>query len=143
MATSDDKQRPSAGTPTDCLSCGERHSAPTTTCADYDMAHAAWSAPRRAPQGHGEPCAMCGKPCNALAGNPGRWPLALVPTWRADFEAGRIAWHCTRCVMRSMAALRELTEAAESYATGGSISRLARATAESMSLITGPDKEDP
>jgi hypothetical protein len=32
---------------------------------------------RAAREGHGEPCYYCQEPCNSVAGNPGRWPVAL------------------------------------------------------------------
>lgn len=49
---------------------------------------------REALSGHGEPCYYCADPCNALAGDPGRWPIAMC---HAD-EPGRMKWHHTRCV---------------------------------------------
>jgi hypothetical protein len=46
------------------------------------------------PQGHGQPCYYCGKPCNCLIGNPNAWP---IPLCHAD-EPGVVKWHHTGCV---------------------------------------------
>jgi hypothetical protein len=46
------------------------------------------------PQGHGEPCYYCGKPCDSLAGNPGEWPICL-----SHRDAPGVAkWHHASCV---------------------------------------------
>lgn len=46
------------------------------------------------PQGHDEPCFYCGEPCEAFAGDPGRWPLGFC---QPD-GTGITRWHHTRCV---------------------------------------------
>ena len=65
-----------------------------------------------AQEGHGLPCYYCGGKCNSLAGNPGRWPIALC---HAE-EPGVVKWHHTECVSRRLHerdALRERAEKAE------------------------------
>lgn len=54
------------------------------------------------PQGHGDPCYYCGKPCNGFAGNPGEWP---IPLCHAD-DPGRVKWHHIDCVSSRLAAPR-------------------------------------
>ena len=56
-------------------------------------------------QGHNAPCCMCGERCDALAANPGLWPLILVPVWR-ECEPGVAEVHCSNCVHAMMAATR-------------------------------------
>jgi len=58
-------------------------------------------------QGHNAPCCKCGELCSALAADPGRWPLILVPVWR-DCEPGVTEVHCSRCVHEMMVASRRL-----------------------------------
>lgn len=49
-------------------------------------------------EGHNEPCYYCHQPCNSLAGNPGKWPVALT---HKD-EPGVVKWHHTSCVTRRL-----------------------------------------
>lgn len=46
------------------------------------------------PEGHGKPCHYCGEPCDALIGNPNRWP---IPLCHRD-DPGRVKWHHIGCV---------------------------------------------
>lgn len=46
-------------------------------------------------EGHNQPCYYCGEPCNALAGNPGKWPLAFP---HRD-EPGVVKWQHVGCVV--------------------------------------------
>jgi len=48
--------------------------------------------------GHGIPCLLCGEDCNALVGNPGRWPIGFC--YRS--EPGVVKYHCTTCVEKRM-----------------------------------------
>ena len=59
-------------------------------------------------QGHNAPCCRCGERCDALAANPGLWPLILVPVWR-ECEPGVAEVHCSNCVHAMMAATREMS----------------------------------
>jgi hypothetical protein len=44
--------------------------------------------------GHEKPCLYCGEPCDALAGNPGRWPVGFC-----HFGShGVISWHHQSCL---------------------------------------------
>jgi hypothetical protein len=52
-------------------------------------------------QGHDEPCYICGKLTNSFAGDPGKWPVALVPV---DGTPGMARWHCAGCVHDAMRA---------------------------------------
>lgn len=52
-----------------------------------------------AANGHDAPCYYCQKPCNALAGNPGLWPVGLP---HAD-EPGVLKWHHQSCVTERLA----------------------------------------
>jgi hypothetical protein len=45
-------------------------------------------------EGHKSPCYYCKEPCDALAGNPGLWP---IPLCHAD-EPGVVKWHHIGCV---------------------------------------------
>lgn len=65
-------------------------------------APAVW--PRALPEAHGhdEPCPLCTKPCNAFAGDPGLWPIALVVR---DGEVGAMRWHHMSCVSERLARL--------------------------------------
>lgn len=46
-------------------------------------------------EGHGEPCAFCGKLCDRFAGNPGAWPIAFA---HPD-GTGIVKWHHVNCVV--------------------------------------------
>lgn len=48
--------------------------------------------------GHDELCYYCGKPCNALAGNPHEWP---IPLCHSD-EPGVVKWHHIGCVSQRL-----------------------------------------
>lgn len=50
-----------------------------------------------------EPCTYCGKPCNALAGDPGEWPLLF-----SDDDSGVAKPHHVRCVQERVEALLDL-----------------------------------
>jgi hypothetical protein len=57
-------------------------------------------------EGHEQPCYYCGEPCNALAGNPGLWPVGL----HHREDPGVVKWHHDRCVsLRLDAAVEPLT----------------------------------
>lgn len=47
-------------------------------------------------EGHGAPCYYCGEPCDSLAGNAGKWPIALAH----NDDLGIIKWHHAACVSR-------------------------------------------
>jgi len=55
-------------------------------------------------QGHNKPCYYCGEPCNSLAGNPGKWPVALC---HAD-EPGVVKWHHGGCVSERLVRLERI-----------------------------------
>jgi hypothetical protein len=46
-----------------------------------------------------EPCHYCGEPCDALAGNPGLWPLGFAHSE----DPGVCKWHHARCVTQRLA----------------------------------------
>lgn len=59
------------------------------------------------PSGHDAPCALCGERCDALRGNPARWPVRWQGEW----------WHRSCCPVRcvvggrcSRSGLRELAK---------------------------------
>jgi len=60
--------------------------------------------------GHGEPCFYCSEPCDALAGNPGRWPISFA---QPD-GTGVCRTHHSACVVKrlSRAEAAEAREAA-------------------------------
>ena len=58
-------------------------------------------------EGHKKPCYYCGLPCSSLAGNPGRWPIALC---HAD-NPGAVKWHHVGCVSARLALLTKLAGA--------------------------------
>jgi hypothetical protein len=106
--------------PEPCRACGETEAprayfyAPRPACLDgvtclarqkaghgFDLVQRNPDSPRRSPdsiQGHNEPCYFCGRACNALAGNPGEWP---IPLCHAD-EPGVVKWHHTSCVQERL-----------------------------------------
>jgi hypothetical protein len=45
-------------------------------------------------EGHNKPCYYCHEPCNALAGNPSKWP---IPLCHRD-DPGFVKWHHIGCV---------------------------------------------
>lgn len=55
--------------------------------------------------GHKEPCYYCGEPCNSLAGDPGKWPVALC---HSD-EPGVMKWHHSHCVSIRLAQASKLS----------------------------------
>jgi hypothetical protein len=46
-------------------------------------------------RGHEQPCYYCGETCNALAGNPAKWPLGFPH----KEEPGAVKYHHVGCVM--------------------------------------------
>lgn len=52
----------------------------------------------RRPDGHQEPCLICGEPCSSLAGNPSLWPVRL----------GNNGWHHVGCINKELAELARL-----------------------------------
>jgi hypothetical protein len=51
--------------------------------------------------GHGKPCALCDRLCDALHGNPSFWPVCLPVD-------GQSVWHHAGCVVGTMDSLRAL-----------------------------------
>lgn len=49
-------------------------------------------------EGHGDPCYYCKEPCDALAGNPGRWPVGLC---HPD-DPGVLKWYHHDCVFQRL-----------------------------------------
>jgi hypothetical protein len=56
--------------------------------------------PRQPGEGYNEPCYYCGEPCNAVAGNPGMWPVALC---HPD-DPGVVKYHHHDCVAERLEA---------------------------------------
>ena len=54
-------------------------------------------------EGHNELCYYCKEPCNSLAGNPGKWPIALS---HPD-EPGVVKWHHTGCISERLIRLEK------------------------------------
>jgi hypothetical protein len=52
------------------------------------------------PGGHEKPCTICGDPCNALAGNPDKWPVFLP-------RSGIPLYYHAGCLAESNAQIRE------------------------------------
>ncbi len=48
--------------------------------------------------GHGQPCFICGEPCNNLIGNPTKWATALV----YPNTDGIVEWHHAGCVVEKL-----------------------------------------
>lgn len=49
-------------------------------------------------EGHNKPCYYCGENCDALAGNPGKWPVMLC---HKD-EPGVMKYHHVECVTKRL-----------------------------------------
>ncbi len=62
------------------------------------LAHSGWKtglmSEALAHQGHGAICPLCSLPCNAMAGNPGLWPIPLPD----PDQPGKILYHHMGCV---------------------------------------------
>lgn len=54
------------------------------------------------PAGHGEPCSICGKPCDALTGDATLWPLYFPDA--DQFGTGHGRYHHSGCVAGKLAA---------------------------------------
>ncbi len=70
------------------------------------------SAEEWAMQGHAEPCYYCNTLCDALSGNPSRWP---VPLCHKD-APGVVKWHHTGCVSNRLEEADAIIHAAEQAA---------------------------
>ncbi len=49
-------------------------------------------------EGHDQPCFFCGEPCDALAGNPGHWPVGFCHIG----SSGVISWHHSSCLAKRL-----------------------------------------
>lgn len=65
-----------------------------TACINDALSALSSSEQGETPEGHGEPCYYCGKPCNSYAGNPREWPVALC---HSD-DPGKVKWHHAGCI---------------------------------------------
>jgi hypothetical protein len=65
---------------------------------------------RNAADGHNEPCWYCKEPCDALAANPGKWPLLL------PLDQGKCVAACRRCVLDRLKRADEVAARAHNVA---------------------------
>ena len=54
--------------------------------------------------GHDQPCYYCGELCNAVAGNPEKWPIPLCH----PEEPGKVKWHHVGCVSERLRKIERL-----------------------------------
>ena len=61
--------------------------------------------------GHGQPCYYCSEPCNAVAGNPEKWPIPLCH----PEEPGKVKWHHVGCVSERLREVERLQAEKDQY----------------------------
>jgi hypothetical protein len=76
------------------------------------------------PAEHGKLCSICGQPCDALAGNPGRWPVVLPRDGLPVIaHAGCIAAERDR-LERTVETMQGEVEAAQTFSAATSAKKL-------------------